>query len=48
MVRARMSQVQIPIVSLDFLNLTDPFSRIVALDLTRALTEMSIGNLPRG
>jgi hypothetical protein len=41
MLQARRSKVPFPMRSLDFLNLPDPFIRIMTLGLTQPLTEMS-------
>jgi hypothetical protein len=44
----RISQVRFTMRSLDFLKLSNPSSRTVALGSTQHLTEMSIRNLPGG
>jgi hypothetical protein len=48
MLQAGRSRVRFPIRSLDFLNLTNPSSRTMALRSTQPLTEMSTSNLPGG
>jgi hypothetical protein len=48
MLQARRLQVRFPMRLLDFFNLPNPSSRIMALGSTQPLTEMSIRNLPGG
>jgi hypothetical protein len=44
MLQAARSRVRLPMRSLNFLNLPNPSSRTMALELTQPLTEMSTGN----
>jgi hypothetical protein len=46
MLQAGMSLVRFPIKSLDFFNLPNPSSHIMAVRSTQPLTEMSTRNLP--
>jgi hypothetical protein len=48
MLQAGRSPIQFPMRSLDFFNLRNPLSRIMALGSTQPLTEMSTGNLSGG
>jgi hypothetical protein len=48
MLQAGRSRVGFPIRSLDFLNLPNLSSRIMALGSTQPLTEVSTRNLPGG
>jgi hypothetical protein len=48
MIEAGRSWVRILMRSLDFLNLSNPSSRTMALGSTQPLTEMSTRNLPGG
>jgi hypothetical protein len=48
MLQAERSRVQFPMRSLDFFNLPNPSSLIMALDLTQPLAEMSTRNFPGG
>jgi hypothetical protein len=48
MLQVGRSRVRIPMRSLEFFNLPNPSSRIMALGSTELLTEMSTRNLPGG
>jgi hypothetical protein len=48
MLQVGMSRVRVPMRSLDFLNLSNSFSRTMVLGSTQSLTEISTRNLPGG
>jgi hypothetical protein len=48
MLQAGSSRVRFPMIPLDFFNLPNPSSRIMTLESTQPLTEMSTRNLPGG
>jgi hypothetical protein len=48
MLQAGRPRIQVPMRSLDFFDLSNPFSSTMALGSAQPLTEMSTSNLPGG